>query len=112
MKYYEVVLSKYEQKLFNRFKRRDRAYFKREEYRILLDKELVKGTLGGETDWFHDFPEDGEAIISELGRDVRSYQVLKRTESHVANAQFWIGLLAPLVVSIASLVLSFYNLFR
>lgn len=102
-----IILTNEEQILFDRFKRSDSVCLTKDEFEVLRNRGLVKGLLGGKSDFF-DLPSSGICEISELGKRLRVYQTRSKKQHVWTEFRAWATLaiaLIALIVSIASLLL-------
>lgn len=103
----KIVLTEEEQILFDRFSKSDIATFTKEEFFMLKEKGLVRGSLGGKSSWFPEaMPESGECKISQLGKELRVYQKQQDTLARKNDRRYKlttaIAILA-LLLSVASI---------
>ncbi len=110
MDYSKIVLTRDEQRLFNRFKHADEAVLTRAEFNLLYKKNLVKGAIGGKSNWFEDIPASGTCQISDNGKDLRAFQSGMQHRNRIENIRYCIttGIsVIALITAIVSIVLQY-----
>lgn len=101
-----VVLSEYEQTLFNRFRDSNFVELDRAEFRVLRNKELVTGAINGKSDWFDELPDRGKCAISPFGKGLRAYQKQKERDERTIRIRHWVPVLVSSLLSIVAIVIS------
>lgn len=107
----KIVLTEEEQILFNKFRKTDHTELTVSEYKILLHKSLIKDHIGGNSGWFSTLPQKGVCEISDIGKDLRAYQLLQKKADRRSSRRYWIttGIaIAALLLSIAALLWQAY----
>lgn len=98
----KIVLTEEEQILFNKFQKTDHTELTVSEYKILLHKSPIKDHIGGNSGWFSTLPQKGVCEISDIGKDLRAYQLLQkkadRLSSLCLSSLFWLTHLEPQLV--------------
>lgn len=89
MDFTNLILTDKEQKIFNRFVKRDSVFLSKEEFIALRNRGLVTGILGGKSDSF-DIPESGSCKLSEKGKQFRAYQCRQQKANRKNNRRYWI----------------------
>lgn len=108
----KIVLTDVEQKIFDRFKRTDSAELTKEEYKVLLHKNLILDSIGGSSGWFDDLPEKGLCSLSDVGKDLRAYQAQRSKAERKSSRRYWIttGIaIAAFLLAVASLLWQAYT---
>lgn len=101
-----VVLSKYEQSLFERFRDSNSVVLTKDEFLVLRKKGLVEGAIDGKSDWFDDIPESGICKISGFGKGLRAYQSIERQKALKEDRRYWI----TTIIAILALILALTSL--
>lgn len=108
----KIVLTDIEQRLFDRFRTADDVELSIDEYKILLHKKLIKDAIGGNSGWFDHLPEKGLCTLSDIGKDLRAYQIKMERAERKADRRYrittGIAILA-LILSILSLAWQAYT---
>ena len=96
----KIVLTKEESTAFSKFLRSDQAELTIDEYKILLHKGLINDTIGGSSGWFDNLPEIGVCKISDLGKDLRALQSLRKKEASQSSRRYWITTIIAIIALI------------
>jgi hypothetical protein len=102
--YSRVLLDKRERKIFKRFKRSDTAVLTKNEFELLRKKDLVKGVLDGQSDWFKVKANHGICEISDNGRDYRLYKQFVAKSVAIE----WVRYAVTTAIAVAAFIESFF----
>lgn len=98
----KIVLTDIEQRLFDLFRGKDDVELTKDEYKILLHKNLIKDSIGGKTGWFDNLPQKGICTISDIGKDLRAYQAKMERSARKEDRKYWITTIIAVVALIKS----------
>ena len=98
----QIILTKDEKRIFEKFKYSDKIVLNRDEWNILVHTNLIKHHLDGQSDWFDTIPEQGICELSEKGIRYRQYLKRQAKLNRKENRHFWI----PIIISIVSAIIS------
>lgn len=104
----KIFLSQEVQAIFDKFKDSDTAELTREEFNQLRDVGLVRGSLGGVSDFFDGLPASGICKLSERGISLKAYQRLKSSEWATLRKEAK----ETRYIAIASLVVAIFAFFK
>lgn len=101
-----VVLSDYEQSLFNHFKSKNYAKLALDEFKVLRNKGLVTGAIGGKSDWFDGLPDCGDCAISPFGKGLRAYQQQQERKERTNRVRHWVPVAISSILSVVAIAIS------
>lgn len=103
-----LYLEQEEKDIIKKFKRNNRAILTIQEFNRIKRTGLIKGAMGGHSDWFDINVSKGICELSEKGIRFREYQkIATKTQRRAKSAhiQSWIAIAISLIALILSIVL-------
>lgn len=86
----KIVLTEAEQSAFDLFRQTDSAVLTVGQFQLLIKKGLLLDSMDGKSGWFGNLPDFGICKLSDLGKDLRAYQLQQKQIARQQSRRYWI----------------------